>query len=294
MDENVDAVIAKYGQKVPKKPSKGRAFIISFVILLLSAAIAVSALLLFKTNSTVDTAPLTNGPTSKEIVDKLVANTTISGSKNMISVRTSNGNYDGTSAMSTIVYQEPGYTFLTNVPAEEGIRFTVADTALPSNKSAITDAMKTVLASNGFLEVSQPTSALSPYGTVTYINKGTVCQVLNLGEGPQSILQQAIICADHAALETSYNSVKTQLTQADASAVSSAKAVRQNITTDLFTTKKLLTLEVLPSKTSYYFAALDTTYSYIGNHATGTAVSGELLKNISDAKWGTFLTDNIK
>jgi flagellar basal body-associated protein FliL len=306
--ENIDTIIAKYGQKVPKKPRKSRVVILSIIILLVIAGITIGALILFMNKAVTPavTPSITqtfNGPASKAIVDQIAADTTITGAKNYFVSRTNAAQSDPNSDMSSIVYQESGYPFITNVTAEDGLRFTLADGKGPSSKTVIATAMTTVLKNEGFTETSQDTGSLSSYATVTYVNSGTVCQIVDYSGTKQSILEQGVLCVSHAGLETTYNNVKTLLTKADPTIVSTTKSVQQTTVTS--GTKKLLTLTVQPKNTSdttrYYFAALDQNYEFIGSRPTPSVdneasytLSDQLKKNIADPKWGTFLSGNIK
>lgn len=112
-----------------------------------------------------------------------------------------------------------------------------------------------------------------------------------------------MLCSSYAGLEKSYKNIQTLLTKAGASIITSTKTVHQGTITD--GTKSLTTLTVTPKDsnktTTYYFAALTSDYEYLGSRPTPSVddpasygLSDQLKKNISDAKWGTFLTDNIK
>ncbi|HEY8886664.1 MAG TPA: hypothetical protein VIM31_04170 [Candidatus Microsaccharimonas sp.] len=309
MEENIDTIIAKYGQRVPKKPRKSRVVILSIIILLLSAAIATGALVLFTSKSattpavTTPVTQTTNGPTAKETVDKIAADTTISSVKNYYLFRTNAAQTDPNSDTSTIAYKQSGYNFTTNATAEDGLRFTLTSANAASSKAAITTAITAVLKAAGFTETTQDTSALSSYATVTYTNGGTVCQIVDYTGTKQSILEQGVLCMSHAGLETAYKNVQTLLTKADPSIIAKTKAVHQTTITD--GTKSLLTFTVQPtdgsSTTRYYFATLSTDYIYIGSRPTPSVdnessytLSDQLKKNIADPKWGTFLSDNIK
>ncbi|MDB5180136.1 MAG: hypothetical protein JWN12_768 [Candidatus Saccharibacteria bacterium] len=308
MEENIDTIIAKYGQRVPKKPRKGRAIILSVIVLLVIAGITVGALALFiKSNqATAPATPVaqtTNGPAPNVVVNKIAADTTISGSKNYFLSRASTAQTNPNSDTATIVYKESGYDFLTNVTAEDGLRFTLVDAKGASNKTAITAAIGSVLKGAGFTEASQDTSSLSAYPTVSYTNGGTVCQIIDYTSAKQSILEQGVLCISHTGLEAAYKNVQTLLTKADPAIIANTKTVQQTMVTD--GTKTLLTLTVQPknatSTTRYYFATLNKDYEYIGSRPTPSVdnessytLSDQLKKNIADPKWGTFLTDNIK
>jgi hypothetical protein len=308
MEENIDTIIAKYGQRVPKKPRKSRAIILSIIALLVIAGITAGALVLLRSNSATTptatpVAQTTNGPAPKAIIDKIAADTTVSGSKNYFLSRTNVAQADSTSDTTTIVYKESGYNFLTNVTAEDGLHFTLANAKGTSNKTAITVAMNNVLKAAGFTAASQDTSSLSSYPTVSYTNGGTTCQIIDYTSAKQSILEQGVLCISHTGLEAAYKNVQTLLTKADPAVVANTKTVLQTTVTN--GTKKLLTLTVQPknatSTTRYYFATLNKDYEYIGSrptpsvdNASSYALSDQLKKNIADPKWGTFLTDNVK
>ena len=307
MEENVDSIIAKYGQRTPKKPRKGRIVIISALILLVSAGIAVGALLVVKNKTAqapnVPTAQTTGGPSPKEVIDKIATNDTITGSKNYVLYRLNSPQSTTSTDTTTVIFKQNGYNFLTNATASDGLQFTRVDAKLASNKTAMTDAVKSVLTSAGFTEVTQDTASLSAYATTSYSNGGTVCQITDFVTTKQTTSEQGVLCISSADLVASYNNVKTLLDTADPAIAASAKTVNQSTITS--GTKKLLTLTVLPNNsketTNYYFATLDKDYAYIGSRATPSvdnqasySLSDTLKKNISDPKWGAFLTDNIK
>lgn len=307
MEHNIDTIIAKYGQPVPKKPRKGRAVVLSLVILLVSAGLAVGALVLFTQKpTTVPTAPVAqtnNGPTPKEVVDKIAADATISSSANYFITRTNAAQTDPNSDTATIAYKHSGYNFLTNVTAEDGLRFTLTTAKVASNKLAITKAITAVLTSAGFSKVAQDTSSLSAYNTISYINGGTVCQIVDYTGTKQSILEQGVLCISNNGLETAYKNVQTLMEKADPAVLATTTTVHQTTVTN--GTDTLLTLITQPkdgsATTQYYFATLKTDYEYIGNrptpsvdNASSYTLSDQLKKNIADPKWGTFLSDNIK
>jgi len=308
MDDNVDTIIAKYGQKAPKKPRIGRVVLVSLLILLLVAGIVVSALYFLKdkpADSTKDTPAQTsfNGPTPKDIVDTIAADPTVAGAKNYFLFRTTIAQSDPNSDTSAVVYEQDGYDFVTNTTAEDGIRFTLTDAKVASSKAAITEAITAVLKKNGFTQTTGNTSTLSAYVTTSFYNNGTVCQILDYAGEKQSILEQGVICASHEAMQAAYKNAQTLLTKADSSVIAKTKTVTQTVVTD--GTKKLLTLTTQPrdasDTTKYYFATLDTDYEYIGNRPSPSVdnqasftLSDQLKKNIADPKWGTFLADNIK
>jgi hypothetical protein len=312
MPENIDTIIAKYAQRTPKKPRKGLVVFLAVILVLVVAFLVVGGLTLLKSKQptatpATTTANITAGPSVKEVVDKIATNEAIVAEKNYAIFRTSADQLNATPDTTTLTYAHSGYDFLTNVTAEDGLRFTLNNTKAASDKAGITKAVESVLIAAGFVKATQDTSALTSYATTTYVNGGTVCQVVDFASGSkQSLLEQAVLCNSNASLETAYANVKTLLTTADASAATSAKTVHQTIVADVQTSKmKLLTLTVLPKNTSdstvYYYGALDSKYEYLGKRPTPSVdnkasytLSDQLKKNISDPKWGTFLTDSIK
>jgi hypothetical protein len=220
MEENVDTIIAKYGQKSPKRSGKSRAIIL-IVIIFVVIGLAVCALIVFMNKQTMKTTtaqtPVTqvfNGPSAKNIVDHIAADPTVSGSKNYFVSRTNAAQSDPSSDITSIVYQEGGYSFLTTATAEDGLRFTLSNTKSPSNKAAITAAVQTVLKSQGFTQVTQDTGALSSYKTDTYTNDGTVCQAVDYTGANQTNLEQSILCINHDGLEAAYKNVTSLLEKA--------------------------------------------------------------------------------
>jgi hypothetical protein len=304
----IDSIIAKYGQPVPKKPRKGLLVVVALLVILVSAGVAVGALELAKNMPVKTTAPtpqLTGGPTPSSVIDKIASNATITGSKNYLLFRVNPTKTDMNTDTTKIIFPQSGYDFITNVTADDGLRFTLTDAKLTSNKIAMTAAFETVLKDTGFTKTAQDVGALSSYETVSYVNNGTICQITNYANSKKavSILEQGILCVSQTSLEKSYSNVKTLLTNADPSIVATTKAVNQSIV--MSDTKKLLTLTTTPKDsadtTNYYFATLDKDYDYIGKRATPSvdneasySISDELKKNIANSKWGTFLSDNIK
>jgi hypothetical protein len=312
MPENIDTIIAKYAKRTPKKPRKSLVVFFAVILVLVIALLVVGGLTLLKNKQTATTSPatavnITAGPSAKEVVDKIATNEAIVGEKNYVIFRTSADQLNAIPDTTTLTYAHSGYDFLTNVAAEDGLRFTLNNTKATSDKAGITKTVESVLIAAGFSKATQDTSALTSYATTTYVSGGTVCQVIDFASGSkQSFLEQAVLCSSSASLEASYANVKALLTSADATTATSLKTVHQTIVADVQTGKiKLLTLTVLPKNstdtTSYYYATLDTKYEYLGKRPTPSvdneasyALSDQLKKNISDPKWGTFLTDTIK
>ncbi|HEY8992255.1 MAG TPA: hypothetical protein VIM37_00210 [Candidatus Microsaccharimonas sp.] len=304
----IDSIIAKYGQPVPKKPKKWLLVIVALLVILVSAGVAVSALELAKNmpvKTPTATEPVTGGPTPSSVIDKIASNGTITASKNYLLFRVDPAKTEANTDTTKIIYPQSGYDFITNVVADDGLRFTLTDAKLTSNRIAMTAAIEDVLKSDGFTKKSQDVSALTSYETASYTNNGTICQITNYANSKQavSILEQGILCVTQTSLEKSYSNVKTLLMNADPSVVASTKAVNQSVVSS--DTKKLLTLTTTPkdsaTTTNYYYATLDKDYTYIGKRATPSVdneasytISDELKKNITDAKWGSFLSDNIK
>lgn len=308
MEDNVDSIIAKYGQPTPKKSKKRRIVLIIVLVLLVAVIIAAGGSLLFKNKpaaapTVAPAAQTAVGPHPKEVIDKIAANETIARSENDILYRLDESPAGSSSDVSTVIFKEDGYTFLTNTNADDGLQFIQANTKLASNKAAVTGAIQEVLKSAGFKQIDQDTASLTAYGTTSYINDGTICQIIDLVNNKQATLEQAVNCISQDTLKASYANVKTLLAMAGPSIASSAKTVSQSTITD--GTKKLLTLTVLPNgsdaTTNYYFATLDKDYEYIGARTTPSVdneasytIPAQLKKNMSDPKWGTFLTDTIK
>ncbi|MBC7564949.1 hypothetical protein H7100_01810 [Candidatus Saccharibacteria bacterium] len=312
MEPNIDTVIAKYAKRTPKKPSKGRTIFLSILIILIAAGAAIGILFFLKQGTAVPaiaptSSPQTfNGPSAKEIVDKIAVSDTVLAAENYNIFRTSGAQLDVTPDTSTVVYPQNGYTFLMNTAAEDGLRFTLKNQKTTSSKEAIKASIETTLKGAGFNKVDQDTSQLSSYKNTTYLNEGTVCQIVDFSGGSkQSFLEQGVLCNSHASLQDSYKKVKSLLDTADPAAATSAKAVNQMITADTANPKeKLLSLTVKTGasnkSTIYYYATLETNYEYIGKRPTPSVddpssytLSAELQKNISDPKWGTFLTESI-
>lgn len=309
MDNNdLEHLKAQYEQPITvKKSKKWRVIILSALVLLVFAGIAVGTLAIFKnklgdsgTAPTVQTIP---GPEPTAIIDKIAASQTILDSKNYTLFRKDSVQPGTSPDTTTIVFKQAGYSYVTNVTPDDGLRFTLTDAKLASNKEVITNTIKQVLKDASFTETTQDTSALNSYSMISYVNGGTVCQLINFANGKLTGLEQSILCVSSKSLQASYATVSSLLQKAGSDIASSAKAVGQSSV--ISGTKKLvaLTVQTTDSKDSnnYYFATLDTDYEYLGKRATPSVdnqasytLSTELKTNISDAKWGTFLTDNIK
>lgn len=313
MEPNIDTVIAKYGKRTPKKPSKGRMVFLSLLIILIAASAAIGTLFLLRDTMTIPatapapTAQTFNGPSAKDTVDTIAASETISTAENYIVFRTSAADLNAIPDTSTVVYPQNGYTFLTNVAAEDGLRFTLKNDKAASSKDAIKASIETTLKDAGFVKVTQETSALTSYEATTYLNDGTVCQIVDFSGGSkQNFLEQGVLCNSHSSLQDSYKKTASLIKVAEPSVVISAKTIYQMVTADALNQKeKLLSLTVKAGdsndSTIYYFATLDTEYEYLGKRPTPSiddpssyTLSDTLKKNISDPKWGTFLTDSIK
>lgn len=314
MEPNIDTVIAKYAKRTPKKPSKGRAIFLSLLVILLAAGAAVGTLFLLNSSMKVTTTTMPqaslqtgNGPSAKEVVDKIASSETISTAQNYSTFRSNTTQGEATSDTATNIYPQNGFSYLTNVSAEDGLRFTLKNSSAPSNKEAMRTAIETSLKNTGFTKVSQDTSQLSSYLTTTYLNKGTVCQTVDYSGGSKQIfLEQGVLCSSHDYLQGAYKKVTTLLKLADPSVATSAKVVNQMVTIDTVNpNRKLLSLSVKTgtndASTLYYFATLETAYQYIGKRPspsiddpTSYTLPAELQKNIADPQWGTFLQESIK
>lgn len=309
MEDNIDTIIAKYGQKPKVKPRRGQRLIVGTLIVLVAVTGGITAFMIAESTGTPVLPPTTatletfTGPTATEVVDQIAADHTIANENNYFESRINAGAVDPNSDTSNIVYALNDYDFMTNAPAADGLQFTLRNTNSSSDKTSVTKAIQSVLEAQGFAQTTQNTSPLSAYTTTTYVNSGTVCQIVDYANVKQTTAEQSVLCIDHADLETAYRTVATMLAKAGASIASNAKTVLQTTTTE--DSKILLTLNVTPKNsekiTQYYFATLKTDYEYIGSRpnpsvddASSYTLSSELKKNISDPKWGTFLTDNIK
>lgn len=248
---------------------KKRIVIISALVLLISIGLVVSALVLFKgtpsgTQATPATQVATN-PSSKEVIDKIVANQTITSSKNYTLSRTAAVPAAIYSDVNTVIVNQIGYSFIMNAPADDGLAFTSND-AKTSNKSAQTDAIKKTLKDAGFLETAQDTKLLSIHDTTSYANGTTACQLIDLTGEKAGSPEQSIVCISGTKLWNAYNDVSTLLAKVDPMIAPSAKAIHQQNSSD--GTKKLLTLTVHDTVseniTDYHFATLDDNYKYLG------------------------------
>jgi len=306
--DNIDTIIAKYGQRVPKKPRKGPVVAASIIILLVIIAVTLGILMLVKNNVQM-VAPMlpvtqsTNGPSPKDVADKIAADATIAAAANYFVTRTNATQPDAHTDTSFVIYKHAGYNFLTTVSAEDGLHFTLVNAKAVSNKGAITTAIQNVLKAEGFTAATQDTSSLSSYAVTSYINNGTVCQLVDYVSEKQKTLEQGVLCNSDKSLDEGYKNVQSLLAKVDPAAAQNAATVHQDIITD--GTKRLLTLTVKPQgsekTTAYYFATLSKDYEYIGSRPTPSvddeasyALSDQLKKSIADPKWGTFLSDNIK
>lgn len=304
----LDSIIAKYGQPVPNKPKKWLFILVALIVVVVSALVAVSILAKVK-NAPVENMPPTAqtspGPTPTAVIDKIATNETVMTTKNYSLFRGDATQQDAASDTTKVIFAQKGYNFLTNIAADDGLRFSLTDAKLPSSRVALTTVIDTVLTTAGFTKAAQNVSALSSYDTVSYVNKGTICQVISFTQTKRTtnVLEQGVMCITRTSLEASYSAVKSSLTKADIAAASSAQAINQNTISD--GAKKLLTLTVTPKDskdtTNYYFATLGKEYAYLGKRATPSvdnkdsySLSDELKKNSTDPKWGSFLTDNIK
>jgi hypothetical protein len=306
-NDNLDDLKAQYEHPVIKKKSfKGRAILLAALVVIVSAGLAVGGLVFFKgkTSDTVTAPGATTvaGPKPSDIIDKIAADPAINDAKGYTLFRASSDSTDVTSDTSSVIFPHSGYSYITNIAPEDGLKFSLASDGT-SNKTAMTDIIQKALAAASYVETKQDTSALSAYKTTTYVNGGTVCQLVDYVNALLTGFEQSILCASSASLQTSYANVTAQLNKADPALAGTAKVVTQSTVTG--GTKKLLTLSVQTNGssdvTNYYFATLDTGYGYIGKRATPSVdnadsykISDELQKSISDTKWGTFLTDNIK
>ncbi|MDB5160086.1 MAG: hypothetical protein JWO99_349 [Candidatus Saccharibacteria bacterium] len=307
-NDNLDDLKAQYELPVTKKKSsKGRAILLAALVVIISAGLAVGGLVLFK-GKTSDTATAPGattvaGPKPSDIIDKIAADSTVNDAKGYTLFRASSGSTDVISDTSSVIFPHSGYSYITNIAPEDGLKFSLASDGT-SNKTAMTAVIQKALATASYVETKQDTSALSAYKITTYVNGGTVCQLVDYANAAELTgFEQSILCASSASLQASYANVTAQLNKADPAVAGTAKVVTQS--TVMNGTKKLLTLSVQANgssnTTNYYFATLDTSYGYIGKRATPSVdnadsynLSDEFKKNISDAKWGTFLTDNIK
>jgi flagellar basal body-associated protein FliL len=305
-NDNLEHLKAQYEQPIqPKKSKKWRFILLGLLVLVLSAGIVVGGLELFKSKSNdTATAPIAEagpGPDPRVIIDKIATNETVEGAANYTIFRTSVNATDASPDTTSIVYKQAGYSFLTNVAADDGLRFTLNSGA--TDKDAISTAIKKTLTDASFAVTTQDTTSLSAYNTVSYVNGSTVCQLINFANGKLVGLEQSILCITGKNLRAEYGTVAALLNKADTGIVASAKAVSQATITN--GEKKLTTLTVQTDSskntTNYYFATLESNFDYIGKRATPSVddessytISDELKKNITDPKWGTFLTDNIK
>ncbi len=307
MDDNdLNSLKAQYKQPIIKKKSyKGRFIILAILIIIISASLAVGGLLLFKKKlSDTTTAPVattTAGPKSSAVIDVIAADSAVSDATSYALFRTDSTIID-TGDVASVVYPHGGYSFVTNVSPDAGLKFTLKDRGT-SSKAIITDVIKKSLIAAGYAETKQDVSALSAYKVTTYKNGGTVCQLVDYTATKLQGLEQSVICATDATLQASYANAYSLLAKADSAVPTATKVVSQ--ATVVSGNKKLLTLAVTGTNgsgvTNYYYATLDKDFSYIGKRPTPSVdnadsykISDELKKNISDSKWGTFLTDNIK
>ena len=307
MDNNeLEDLKAQYEQQQPPKRSKKGLFIIGgILVIFVSAAIVVSILWLYRGtghNTVSPSSAQTTGPNPRTVIDAIATSSTVEQSKDYVLFRTGSDASDINPDTSTLIYKDSDYSFLTNTTPLDGLKFTLNKDGT-SDKAALTTAIQQALTDASYKVTDQNTSDLSAYKSTTFTNGDTVCQLVDYAGAQLSGLEQSILCADGKTVKASYDNVASLLKKADANLITSAKAVSQaNVTSGA---KKLttLTVQLVGSKetTSYYFATLDKDYTYLGKRATPSVdneasytLSDELKKNISDPKWGSFLTDNIK
>lgn len=285
---------------------KWRVVIISVLVVLVSIGIVVGVLIALKgtpsTTGANTAAPVATNPSPKEVIDKIVANQTITASKNYTLQRTAATPATINADTNTIIVNQIGYSFIMNVAAEDGLSFTANDTKT-SNKSAQTAAIKQTLKDAGFLETSQDTKLLSSHDTTSYANGTTACQLIDFANAKAGEPEQSIVCISGTELWNAYNKVASLLAKVDPMIAPSSKAINQKTITNGQEKLLILTAQANDSQaiTNYYFATLDTDYEYLGmqpylidDTTSNATLPKDLKTNITNPKWGTFLTDNIK
>jgi|GEM_PF-6766518 len=306
--DTIDTIIEKYGQPIPKRPRKGRIIFASIVILVVITVVIIGIFVLLKNNVQMPAAApavtqAANGPSASAITDKIAANPIIAGATSYFVARVDPTQQITDTNTSSVIYRKDGYDYLATITAEDGLNFTLTSTKATSNEAAITAAIQSTLTAEGFTQTAQDTSSLSPYPVTSYVNGGTICQIIDYVTSKQKTLEQGVLCETNSGLGVGYKNIQTLLDKASSTATKDAAAIYQSTTTD--GTKHLLTVVVTPhgsaSPTTYYFATTSKDYEYIGNRPAPSidneasyTLSDQLKKNIADPKWGTFLSDNIK
>ena len=291
------------------KPRKKWPFVLLGIIVFIAAIVGtVISLKAFgpDVDNNTATAPVINkGLAPLELIEKIATNKTITDSKNYILSRGDVAQNAADPTLNPVIFPVDGYDYLTGVTTTSSLRFTVNTDKVASDKDTIETTITDTLIASGFTKVDQATASLSSYPYVTYDSQESVCQVIDYNKTKSAELALSVVCLSKADLKTAYENIAKllALTKVDVKANTISK---QTVTKD---SKELITLTVqqqgVAGSTQYYFATLDTknadAWEYLGTRPTPSVdikdsfiVPEALTSAITNAKWGTFLTDNVK
>ncbi len=293
------------GQPINTPPSNlGRRVII--IVACLIAIIAVGAGMVFLLKNLATTK---DGPTGEQAAALNPAQIVAEYSKQDTIAGLNATNYSlqpvGVSEGS-VIYKASGEPYVIDTITKETALFSAIDPKLSNDTSLVQEQTTAFMTQKGYSKTDNVGSATSKNPSfVTYESTSAVCQLASSHPEETTSLPpyHKLACVTKEVIEKEYAAVNSllELYKKD-NKLDTVTEVIRTVKSEENKTMAILDLLHEGKQTSLLFAAIDSTWAYVGNLSEGSpgdsngkySLSPQVQQAMSDPKYGDFLTKNVR